>query len=303
MNTFLIILFVLFSILIGMTIHELGHFTFAKIFKVNVKEFSIGIGPKLFQTKTKTGMKISLRLLPLMAYVLIDNKKTIKLYSEILDEHIQDEENVLKKYNESKLNKSVIKYTFNKWRKNKYYIDLNNYQYMSSISENYFLIDDVSLWKKLIIYFGGVFFNLLAFFLFWLIQYFAFNVTSNPFVDIGNSILSLLKNMVFMGKGPGTIFGDIVNGSGQSNGFQGLTAFGFFRTIFNFLTLFNLMLFIYNLLPIPPLDGYKIIIEILQKWFKFEVSRKVEIIITSIGFIILLYIFVTSIVADFINPK
>lgn len=302
MNTFLIVILIIFAILIGMTIHEFGHFIFAKIFKVNVKEFSIGIGPKLFQTKTKSGMKISLRLLPLMAYVLIDNKKTIKLYSEILDEHIKDEKNVLEKYNKSKLNTSVVKYTFYNWKKNKFYVDLNNYQYMSSINENYFLIDDVSLWKKLIIYFGGVFFNLLAFFLFWIIQYFAFNILNNPFIEIGKSILALLKNMVFMGKGPGTIFGDIANGSGQTNGFQNLTAFGLFSTIFNFLTLFNLMLFIYNLLPIPPLDGYKITIEILQKWFKFEVPRKVEIIITSIGFVILFYIFLSSIIADFINP-
>lgn len=303
MNTFLILLFVIFSILIGMTIHEFGHFIFAKIFKVNVKEFSIGIGPKLFQVKAKSGMKISLRLFPVMAYVLIDNKKTIKLYSEILNEHEKEEESIIKKYNDSKLSKSTIKYAFYKWKKDKFYVDLNNYQYMSSINNNYFLIDDVNLWKKLIIYFGGVFFNLLAFFLFWLIQYFGFNVVSNPFVEIGKSILALLKNMVFMGSGSGTIFGDIINGSGQSNGFQGLTTFGFFATIFNFLTLFNLMLFIYNLLPIPPLDGYKIFIEILQKWFKFEVPRKAEIILTSIGFIILFYIFLSSIIADFINPK
>lgn len=303
MNTFIIVLFIIFSILIGMTIHEFGHFIFAKIFKVNVKEFSIGIGPKLFQFRSKSGMKISLRLLPLMAYVLIDNKKTIKLYSEILDEHIKDEKGVLEKYNASKINKNVFKYTFYLWRKNKFYIDLNNYQYMSSLNDNYYLIDDVSLWKKLIIYFGGVFFNLLAFFLFWIIQYFGFSITSNPFIEIGKSILALLKNMVFIGEGPGTIFGDIANGSGSSNGFQGLSAFGLFRTIFNFLTLFNLMLFIYNLLPIPPLDGYKILIETLQKWFKFEVPRKVEIIITSIGFVLLFYIFLSSIIADFINPK
>jgi membrane-associated protease RseP (regulator of RpoE activity) len=35
-------------LLVVLTIHELGHFLFAKFNKVNVKEFSIGFGPKLW---------------------------------------------------------------------------------------------------------------------------------------------------------------------------------------------------------------------------------------------------------------
>lgn len=31
--------------------HELGHFTFAKIFKVKVNEFAMGMGPTLFKFK------------------------------------------------------------------------------------------------------------------------------------------------------------------------------------------------------------------------------------------------------------
>jgi membrane-associated protease RseP (regulator of RpoE activity) len=34
-------------LLLTLTFHELGHYTFARIFKVNVKEFAIGVGPKL----------------------------------------------------------------------------------------------------------------------------------------------------------------------------------------------------------------------------------------------------------------
>ena len=42
-------------------IHELGHFTFARIFKVTVKEFSIGMGPKIFKkTSRKSGTSYAL---------------------------------------------------------------------------------------------------------------------------------------------------------------------------------------------------------------------------------------------------
>jgi len=52
------------------TIHELGHFIAARIFNVTVKEFAIGMGPKIFQKQSyKTGIKYSLRLLPLGGYV------------------------------------------------------------------------------------------------------------------------------------------------------------------------------------------------------------------------------------------
>lgn len=300
MVTFILVVLILLSILIGMTIHELGHFTFAKIFKVNVKEFSIGIGPKLFQWKTKKGTKVSFRLIPLMAYVLIDNKKTIDIYNEILVEHLSEKESVDKRYNLAINSGNFFSKMYMKFRYKKYYSDLSNYEYMSSKSENALLLDDLPLWKKNIIFFGGVFFNLLSFFIFWIIQYFGFKIHDNPFVQVGQSILMLFKNMVFMGNGIGTVFGSIANASQNTGGFQGITAFGFFSIVFNFLTLFSIMLFIYNLLPIPPLDGYKIVIESLQKWFKFKISKKVETIITIIGFIILIYIFITSIIADVI---
>lgn len=51
-------------------IHELGHFTAARIFKVKVNEFSIGMGPKLIsKTSKKTGTAYSLRLLPIGGFV------------------------------------------------------------------------------------------------------------------------------------------------------------------------------------------------------------------------------------------
>lgn len=51
-------------------IHELGHFIFAKIFGVLVREFSIGFGPKIFQTHHDE-TTYTVRLLPLGGYVML----------------------------------------------------------------------------------------------------------------------------------------------------------------------------------------------------------------------------------------
>lgn len=53
--------------------HELGHFTFAKLFKVQVNEFSIGMGPAIFKFK-KGETKYSLRLLPIGGYVSMEGE-------------------------------------------------------------------------------------------------------------------------------------------------------------------------------------------------------------------------------------
>ena len=50
-------------------VHELGHFMFAKKFGVAISEFSIGMGPKLFSKKGKDGISYSLRLFPIGGYV------------------------------------------------------------------------------------------------------------------------------------------------------------------------------------------------------------------------------------------
>ena len=53
--------------------HELGHFTVARIFKVRINEFSIGMGPALFKKKGKE-TQYSLRLLPIGGYVKMEGE-------------------------------------------------------------------------------------------------------------------------------------------------------------------------------------------------------------------------------------
>lgn len=56
-------------------IHEFGHFIFARIFGVTIREFSIGMGPKIFsKVSEKNGTLYSLRALPIGGYVSMEGE-------------------------------------------------------------------------------------------------------------------------------------------------------------------------------------------------------------------------------------
>ena len=55
-------------------IHELGHFLFAKKFGVSIIEFSIGMGPKIISKKGKDGVEYSLKALPIGGYVAMEGE-------------------------------------------------------------------------------------------------------------------------------------------------------------------------------------------------------------------------------------
>ena len=64
----IILAILLFGFLIF--IHEGGHFLFARLFKVTVYEFAIGMGPKIFTKKSeKSGIVYSVRLFPIGGFV------------------------------------------------------------------------------------------------------------------------------------------------------------------------------------------------------------------------------------------
>ena len=55
--------------------HELGHFTVAKIFKIKINEFSMGMGPVLFKKK-KGETQYSVRLFPIGGFVAMEGENT-----------------------------------------------------------------------------------------------------------------------------------------------------------------------------------------------------------------------------------
>lgn len=81
----IIITIIAFVFILGLTvtIHEFGHFLFAKKSGVYVYEFSIGMGPRLFKFKRKNDeTEYSIRLLPIGGYVQmageeVDDDKSI----------------------------------------------------------------------------------------------------------------------------------------------------------------------------------------------------------------------------------
>ena len=56
-------------------IHEFGHFFFARLFKVPVLEFAVGMGPTLFSWKGKTGTKYALRAFPIGGFVQMEGEE------------------------------------------------------------------------------------------------------------------------------------------------------------------------------------------------------------------------------------
>ena len=70
LSIFINILIFLLSLGALIVIHELGHFTTAKIFKVYCYEFSVGMGPAIYKHKRKKGeTTFAIRCLPLGGYV------------------------------------------------------------------------------------------------------------------------------------------------------------------------------------------------------------------------------------------
>ena len=55
-------------LLVMVLIHELGHYTTAKILGFTIEEFSVGFGPKIFGKRRKNGELFSLRAFPLGGY-------------------------------------------------------------------------------------------------------------------------------------------------------------------------------------------------------------------------------------------
>lgn len=317
--TFLFIIFALLAIIIGLIVHEFGHFIFARLFKVNVKEFSIGIGPKIFGKKTET-TNFVFRPIPIMAYVMIDSKKLIGLYEEVCKEQ-KDEIAQFLLENKQAMDNGDTKLQKKYERLLK---ALKKYEYMASNPPGNILVDDIAIWKQIIIYLGGVLFNVIFFALFYVITVYGLagviatieqqlqdkfqqpgiKLQTNPFVQLWSVIENLGKNMVFynawkpFGSPPstGTIVGDGINFNSWNPTSEFLT-----YTIFNYFTIFNLVLFIFNILPIPPLDGFKVVTASLSKSKIIKISKKTENILTYSGIGLIGYIILTGIIADIIR--
>lgn len=68
-HTALTILYLILILGLLIFIHELGHFLFAKLFKVHIYEFALGMGPTIISRKGKDGVIYALRAFPIGGFV------------------------------------------------------------------------------------------------------------------------------------------------------------------------------------------------------------------------------------------
>lgn len=73
MNTILTILFFIIIISVVVSIHELGHFSVAKFFKMTVNEFAVGFG-KILVSKKYKGTRYSIRMIPFGGFVELEGE-------------------------------------------------------------------------------------------------------------------------------------------------------------------------------------------------------------------------------------
>ena len=73
------------------TIHEYGHFIFARIFNVHVQRFSIGMGPVIYKRLDKHGTEFAISAFPLGGYVSMITNKLIELEPEVKEELTSDQ--------------------------------------------------------------------------------------------------------------------------------------------------------------------------------------------------------------------
>lgn len=216
-------------------IHEGGHFLVAKACRVNVREFSIGFGPKLYSWKGKE-TKYTIRWIPFGGYV------------DMLGEAERDD------------------------------------------SEGSF--SNASVQKRIAIVLAGATVNIIfGLIVFFVLACIAKNDIGFAFRQTGLYILDVLTSvkMIFTGNlnieqmvGPVGISEMVVKTDG----------------LFNFVYLMSLIsvsLGVTNLLPIPALDGGKILILIIEGIRKKPLKEEVEINIQLMGFsaLILFSLYVT----------
>ena len=67
------IILAILALMIMIVLHEWGHFIAGRICKTPIHEFSIGMGPLIFQKKGKKETTFSLRAIPLGGYCAFDS--------------------------------------------------------------------------------------------------------------------------------------------------------------------------------------------------------------------------------------
>lgn len=222
----IVALFIL-NFLIG--VHELGHFLAAKLCKVGVHEFALGMGPKIISKQSsKTGTIYSLRWIFIGGYV--------------------------------KLNDEDFKQA--KW------------------------------YEQLLIIIAGVIFNLIFALIGMWLYIFLSDVIQVGFIKgflLGFKLIGALLREIYIAVFELFTTVDTTSLAGPVGVVDVVSSYvdtGFINTV-EICTIFNINLFVMNLLPIPMLDGGQAVLILIKKLFNKKEMPKFETAWNIIGLIIL----------------
>ena len=278
-------------IILGLIIflHELGHFMTAKWFKMPVKEFALGMGPKLISKKFGETI-YSIRLLPLGGFVNISGMEEQEIEKDAIIVETEEERNKIFEENDD-----AIVYTQAE-------IDEINYD-----NENGFFTK--SPLQRFIVLIAGVAMNFLSAFivLFFIViamskitHYEGFllqlKVTWKLFSKIFYETLNGVK-LLFTGHvAPKEMTGPVglPKVVGQIYKSEGITVMK------NIFALLSVNIGIMNLLPIPALDGGRILF-VIPEFFGIKVNKKVENTVHMCGMILLIILMLFIMFNDIMN--
>lgn len=278
-------------ILLGLIIflHELGHFMTAKWFKMPVKEFALGMGPKLISKKFGETV-YSIRLLPLGGFVNISGMEEQEIEKDAIIVETEEERNKIFEENDD-----AIVYTQSE-------IDEINYD-----NENGFFTK--SPLQRFIVLIAGVVMNFLSAFivLFFIViamskitHYEGFllqlKVTWKLFSKIFYETLNGVK-LLFTGHvAPKEMTGPVglPKVVGQIYKSEGISVMK------NIFAVLSVNIGIMNLLPIPALDGGRILF-VIPEFFGIKVNKKVENTVHMCGMILLIILMLFIMFNDIMN--
>lgn len=184
--------FILLSIIILLVmvlIHELGHYTAAKILGFTVDEFSVGFGPKLISRVRRNGERWSLRLLPLGGFCAFygdeasDEQEQKSQKDKALSEPPAQQENTESAKNSDDLLSYVMR---SKIEEDKTVVAAQEPASVrldknGNVAKTFF---EHKPWKRIIVLLGGVVFNFLSAIIFALIYIWAVGCPAPQIADV-----------------------------------------------------------------------------------------------------------------------
>jgi regulator of sigma E protease len=265
MSTVVTIILAILLFMFLIAFHEFGHFSIAKYLGVNVYEFAVGMGP-VIASKEKGGTTYSFRAFPIGGFCDLDGTEV-----EVMDGEDGEEEIELKR----------------------------------SEDPNDFI--NQPAWSKILILLAGPIFNIiLALIIMTAVLMIASSVKMSFIDALKDSLATVAYYFVIIWR---TIAG-LFTGKTSASEFSGVVgivnimaqeaSYGLANLIY-FMGALSVNLGVMNLLPIPALDGGRIVITIARKLSGDRLSERAEAIINGAGMVLLLALMAALVVKDVLN--